>query len=70
MPQFDFFCFRTQVFWFIIAIIAAHLLIVLVGLAELAEALKIRQKISEYYKAELIKKINLRDYFLKEYFKQ
>lgn len=70
MPQFDFFCFQLQTFWFLIAFFVFHGVCIFLYLPSVAQTLKMRNKLYSYYVTQKFSKINLRDYFLKEYFKK
>jgi hypothetical protein len=69
VPQFDFFCFQLQTFWFLVSFIVFHGFCYFYYLPALAEVLKMRTKLYNYYVEQKLVKINLRDFFLIHFFK-
>jgi|JI91814CRNA_FD_contig_51_1910750_length_737_multi_8_in_0_out_0_2 hypothetical protein len=68
MPQFDFHSFSLQTFWILFFFIAFYAFCLFIFLPSIAEVLKMRNKLYNFYVAQKVTKINLRDYFLKSFF--
>ena len=70
MPQFEFYTFPAQNFYFLSFFCIIYFFIVVFYIPYISEILKMRQKLSNYYLINKIKKPNLIGIFYDIYFKK
>ena len=68
MPQFDFYSFASQNFWFLLTFILFYFIVVYLYLPSFSEVLKMRQKLI-FLSLNFTKPSNLWCFFLKNFFK-